>query len=121
MSDWDDSDYDRPARSRRYSCGGYASYTGHCGASDCSTCNPGGDPEDSDETEGEWSRTKVVTARKARNAGKPYEIRPGDRVRIEYGFTYEVNGPRTGYFKRRTLLAKGPAWCEAVATAAAQA
>ena len=24
-----------------YKCGGYASYTGHCGASDCETCYPG--------------------------------------------------------------------------------
>ena len=25
----------------RYRCGGYASYTGHCGATDCETCYPG--------------------------------------------------------------------------------
>lgn len=25
-----------------YRCGGYASYTGHCGALDCETCHPGG-------------------------------------------------------------------------------
>jgi hypothetical protein len=30
------------ARYNTSRCGGYASYSGHCGASDCETCHPGG-------------------------------------------------------------------------------
>lgn len=27
---------------KTYRCGGYSSYSGHCGAGDCETCHPGG-------------------------------------------------------------------------------
>lgn len=42
-----DDDYlnyleDEPLRTKSYSCGGYSSWTGHCGAEDCETCHPGG-------------------------------------------------------------------------------
>jgi len=30
------------ARFQTYRCGGYSSYDGHCGATDCETCHPGG-------------------------------------------------------------------------------
>ena len=42
-----DDDYlnyleDEPPWTKSYSCGGYASRSGHCGADDCETCHPGG-------------------------------------------------------------------------------
>jgi len=33
-------DYDGPRRRRRGGCGGYANYSGHCGATDCPSCHP---------------------------------------------------------------------------------
>lgn len=42
-----DDDYlnyleDEPPWTKSYSCGGYSSRSGHCGADDCETCHPGG-------------------------------------------------------------------------------
>ncbi len=113
-----DRGYDGPSPAqerrmrRRYSCGGYASYTGHCGATDCATCYPGSwDQDDDEERIEEATTSKVVTARKARPGNTRTEIRPGDRVRVTSGFAYEVDGPRMGYLpKRYTRLAKGPNW-----------
>jgi hypothetical protein len=73
----------------------------------------GGCYEDEHGREEETSSSKVVTARKARFVGKAYEIRPGDRVKVTSGFRYMVGGPRTGYFRYRTRVTKGPAWTEA--------
>jgi hypothetical protein len=126
---FDDDEYDRRADLRaeyaeelaeergnvgRYNCGGWSSYDGPCGATDCCNCYPGGVEEEpeSDEDEELFVQTvKIVTVRKARPAfyGKS-EIRIGDRAQVTSGFTYEQNGPRTGYFRSYTLITKGPAW-----------
>ena len=107
---------ERNSRRGRYNCGGFASWDGPCGATDCCSCYPGGcdedEPDESDEDEELVVQTiKFVTARKARPAfyGKS-EIRIGDRVRVTSGFTYEEGGPRTGYFRSYNLVTKGPAW-----------
>ena len=110
----DEARAERAPRRRRYRCGGYASYTGHCGATDCDTCYPGGCGDDEQEVQ-ETTTSKVVTARKARpgKGGVP-EIRVGDKVRVTSGFTYKPGGERLGYLpKRYTRVAKGPAWDEA--------
>ncbi len=49
-------------------------------------------------------RTKMVVARAPRSeAGRARRARlginPGDRIRVTTGFDYQVNGPRTGYFR----------------------
>lgn len=110
--DFDDDRYmERAARRNRYRCGGYASYTGHCGATDCETCYPGGCSEDEDEQEQESTTHRVVTARKARFVGDWREIRVGDKVQVTSGFTYKVGGERLGYLpKRYVRVAKGPGW-----------
>lgn len=126
---YDDDHYDRFAdeiaeeraarRRPRYRCGGFASYYGPCGATDCDSCYPGGgyDSDDAEPEEQEKVVSKVVTARKARFVGMFGEIRPGDKVRVTSGFTYQPNGPRTGYFRRYSRVTKGPAWSEVVVTA----
>jgi hypothetical protein len=48
--------------------------------------------------------TKVVVARAPRSAAGAARrarlgINPGDRIRVTTGFDYQVNGPRTGYFR----------------------
>lgn len=113
MSRYDD-DYDcdeRPARRRAYRCGGYGSYYGHCGATDCETCYPGGSDREDEDREEEVVISKTRTARKARYIGTSLEIRPGDTVRVVSGFSYKPGGPRTAYLpKSYTRIAKGPAW-----------
>lgn len=53
--------------------------------------------------------SKVVTARKARWAPRfGQQINPGDRVRVTTWFTYEVGGPRVGYFKEEIKLSPKP-------------
>jgi hypothetical protein len=66
--------------------------------------------EEDEETTGETSIVTTVTARKSLYVGASCEIRPGDRVRVTTGFTYEKGGPRTGYFRQSYRVAKGPAW-----------
>lgn len=97
----------------RYRCGGWASYYGHCGATDCDTCYPGGCEKDEDRVE-ETSTSKRVIARKARPGnGWDNEIRPGDTVVVFGGFSYIPGGPRVGYLPKTYLrIAKGPAWTE---------
>jgi hypothetical protein len=53
---------------------------------------------------------KMVTARKARWVGCDDEIKPGDRVLVTSGFYYEVDGPRTSYFRDYRRASKGPGW-----------
>jgi len=96
-------DYDEPRPRSRYRCGGYSSYSGHCGATDCETCYPGGCEEPEEEEEHEVSKVRFVVARKARG-----KILPGDLVRVTSGFTYKKDGPRTGYFRWETLVGYGP-------------
>jgi len=106
---------ERNSRRGRYNCGGWSSFDGPCGATDCCNCYPGGcdedEPESDEDEELTAHFTKIVIARKARPAftGKS-EIRVGDRVRVTSGFTYEQDGPRTGYFRFYNLITKGPAW-----------
>ncbi len=115
-----DRGYDGPSPAqerrmrRRYSCAGYASYTGHCGATDCATCYPGGGWDDDEEQEElEATTSKVVTARKPRHTGTSNEIRRGDRVRVTSGFTYKPDGPRTGYLhKQYRRITRGSNWTE---------
>jgi D-serine deaminase-like pyridoxal phosphate-dependent protein len=101
------------ARKRRYRCGGYSSYTGHCGATDCDTCHPGYSDDEDETDEDELltaSSTKVVTARKARLDSWRLEVRPGDSVRVTTGFTYVRDGERVAYFKSESRVAKGKGW-----------
>jgi len=114
-----DRGYDGPSPAQerrmrsRYSCGGYASYTGHCGAYDCSTCYPGGGYDEEEPEEQEALTSKTVTARKGRYEGTAREIRPGDRVRVTSGFTYVEGGPRTGYLsKGYSRVSCGPNWTD---------
>jgi len=51
-----------------------------------------------------------VIARKGRFEGTRREIKPGDKVTVTSGFTYEKGGPRTGYFRHYVRVGKGPAW-----------
>jgi hypothetical protein len=76
----------------------------------CDLCNYYADDVDPDEQEQTVETVKYVIARKARKVGTPSEIRPGDRVRVTSGFTYEPNGPRTGYFRHYRMVGRGPAW-----------
>lgn len=106
--DRDEAEY--APRRRRYSCGGFASYNGPCGATDCRSCYPdGGQYEAESEAEERTSKVqvKVVTARKARPA---LGIKVGDKVRVTSSYTYQVNGPRTGYTHSYVRVAKGPGW-----------
>jgi len=105
-----DLGYDGPDPSRRtrsaYNCGGWANYHGPCGATDCINCYPGGACED-EPREYKTSYAKVVTARKRRRDKRGRQIEVGDTIKVISGFTYEEGGPRTGYFRRYQLLAKG--------------
>lgn len=47
------------ARYNTYRCGGYSSYSGHCGASDCETCHPGGARAEAVEEATEELRAKL--------------------------------------------------------------
>lgn len=50
-------------------------------------------------------RSEVGRMRRARNG-----IRVGDKIQVVSGFSYIVDGPRTGYFCGETLIERGPAW-----------
>lgn len=91
------------SRAYKYNCGGFASYHGPCGASDCGSCRNGAPPWEEDEEEQSTQRSKLVIARKARGS-----ILPGDCVRITTGFHFVKDGPRTGYFKYERLVGYGP-------------
>jgi hypothetical protein len=94
------------SRTYKYHCGGFASYSGPCGASDCGSCRNGAPPwedEEEDDEERSVQRTKLVIARKARG-----HILPGDCVRVTSGFSYLKDGPRTGYFRHESLVGYGP-------------
>jgi len=100
---------------KTYRCGGWASYSGPCGALDCEDCHPGGAramwEEEQSRTAGVAETIKYVVARKPRFVGTTSEIRPGDTVQVKTGFTFKPNGPRTGYLPRRYFRhTKGPAW-----------
>lgn len=96
--DYDDAPSEYRTRRTVYRCGGYASSTGHCGATDCETCYPGcstrGDRELSDIEERlqsvgykqvgymEWEKqvsTKVHVARRDHADGT---VKAGQRYRV---------------------------------------
>jgi hypothetical protein len=59
----------RHARHTTYRCGGYSSYTGHCGAGDCETCHPGGAAaERAQEAREEWEAEHLDPLREERDA-----------------------------------------------------
>lgn len=126
-------------RTYKYNCGGFASYHGPCGASDCGSCRNGPPPwEEEDDAEpclcgkcnwdgSPWDDarcsdcdtgpltmgrriSKTHTARKSYGSGQ-YEIRPGDLYRRTVQFAHWPNGPSTLEVSR-TRLEKGPAWAE---------
>ena len=77
---------------KTYNCGGYANYSGHCGARDCSTCYPGGGWEDTqldlrdagyeyDADDGEWSRVVRSSIHTSRKVGAKHGFEPGTRYR----------------------------------------
>jgi hypothetical protein len=99
---YDDDDYDyyraEDARERRRRS---------CRAPSCRCVSPCDawyeDREEPEEEEETTSRTRYVVARKARGS-----VLPGDLVAVTTGFTYEVDGPRTGYFKHERVVGYGP-------------
>ena len=98
----------------RYSCGGFASWHGPCGASDCGSCRNGAPPwEEEEEEEEEVRRTVYRVVRKSRKGpcqvAPPHgRYEPGDLVRVESGFWYTPGGPRLGYFRREVRVGLGP-------------
>ena len=81
------------------------------------TCTGCGEDRSECRCERETSTSKVVTARKFRKGGiiaERNEIRVGDRVKVTSGFSYEPDGPRTGYFRSYRRISKGPAWATEV-------
>ena len=116
LDDYDPREYEgsifSTRRSNRYNCGGFSSYNGPCGATDCESCYPGGSsesPDEGTEQQSPW-RVKIVTARKPRGVGTCSEIKVGDRVQVISYFTYLVGGKRTGYKRIYHLVSPGPAW-----------
>lgn len=101
------------ARPDRYSCRGWASYDGPCGADDCLTCYPSRreSPEEVanlsrlqdsgyELTDGEWWKdvgTRTHTARKPHHG-----ILPGQRYRVR---TWRVVDDRTGKSEHRHVYA----------------
>tara|TARA_R110000824_G_scaffold83616_1_gene209237 strand:- start:428 stop:820 length:393 start_codon:yes stop_codon:yes gene_type:complete len=75
-------------------CGGYGSYGGHCGGSDCETCHPGcGSAEveavrdlseadyEFDPEEGVWEKVVSMNTYVARKIGAKHGFKPGTRYR----------------------------------------
>lgn len=100
-------------RTYKYNCGGFASYYGPCGASDCGSCRNGPPPweEEEEEEEHDVRTVRIVIARAPRSeAGRARRekngIKPGDKIRVVSGFSYVEGGPRTGYYRYETLIEK---------------
>jgi hypothetical protein len=87
----------------RYSCGGFANYSGPCGALDCGSCHPSWEEED--EAKVEESTTATIHI-----ASQDYPgIRKGDLYARVTGYSYLTNGPRTGYLRPvRRLVCRAP-------------
>ncbi len=118
--DFDESDYDEDCRESRrptYRCGGYGSYTGHCGALDCETCYPGNryhdfenlseckcGASDYDDLENPRCRKcntgpEVISKIKrsihtAKRNHKDGRVKIGDRYKVSLTMGYYPNGPR---------------------------
>ena len=89
----------------RYNCGGFASYDGPCGASDCGSCRNGPAPWEEEEEEAcessDYSSYRISSRDRAGiNAGDLY-------VRVS-GFEFIRGGRRTQYWANNTLVARGP-------------
>jgi hypothetical protein len=118
-----DRDYDEtPRRAKRYRCGGYASSSGHCGATDCDTCYPGGgqDEEENsplarrlyasgyrDDGDGEWSKQLSVTTRVARRDHKDGKVKAGDQYQETVTRCVDGKGASRILRTKRILAAKG--------------
>lgn len=48
---WEDLYDEIPPRRRVYRCGGWAAWSGPCGATDCEDCYPGGERREGDSEE----------------------------------------------------------------------
>ena len=81
-------------------CGGWSSYDGPCGATDCSSCHPEGEGGSEEKT------TETRTYHIAR--GPHRGIEPGDLYVRVTGFTYDEGGARTGYLSPRKVLVANP-------------
>ena len=101
-----------------YNCGGYASYAGHCGAGDCSTCYPNRytdgpelDLRDAgysyDAHDGEWSRYVGSSEHTARKAGAQHGFEPGTRYRVATT-RYVNDATRCSYHGRAYTMVQGP-------------
>ena len=111
--DYDDCDRRADAESERsrykYNCGGFASWDGPCGASDCSSCrNHDGGDGDEESTEKEVTNVTFHIARRAFRATFGATVNPGDLYSRETGFTYEPGGARTGYQHPKVLPVSRP-------------
>lgn len=81
-------------------CGGWSSYDGPCGATDCSNCHPEGDGDGGEKT----TETRTYHIARTAQAG----IEPGDLYFRVTGFTYDEGGARTGYLNPRKVLVANP-------------
>jgi hypothetical protein len=89
----------------KYNCGGWASYSGPCGASDCGSCRNGSPDEEEEEGGSTVSRLLHIAAKDYEYAG----IRRGDLYTRTTGFSYITGGKRTGYMgAERRLAERGP-------------
>lgn len=105
-------DYDGPRGGRnrsgyQYHCGGFASYDGPCGASDCGDCRNGAPPWE-EQDEGDEVKTTSVTTYHVATKARGF-VRVGDMVARTTGFTYEEGGRRTGYAEAtERVVARAP-------------
>jgi hypothetical protein len=76
-------------------CGGFSSYYGPCGATDCSSCHPEGDGESEKAVTTETRTYHIARHVHTQEFGR--NIEPGDLYFRVTGFTYEEGGARTGY------------------------
>jgi len=107
-------DYDRMEEreqnrsSYKYNCGGFASWDGPCGASDCSSCRNGSDGGEDESTEKETTQVTFHIARTAFRTTFGATVNPGDLYSRETGFTYEPGGARTGYQTPKVMPVSRP-------------
>lgn len=110
---------DAPERTPRYkyNCGGLASWSGPCGASDCGSCRNGPAPweedDDDDEDDDDNDETAetfslyIASRDNAYTGGKA--IGKGDLYERTTGFKYVDGGERTGYLDPKCrLVARAP-------------
>lgn len=88
-----------------YSCGGFASYYGPCGAEDCSSCFPGGNSEQTterdlsdwdyefDPSQVRWSKLVSIRTHVARKDHRDGRVKAGQRY---HKWTYRYVDDETG-------------------------